>query len=308
MLNIYHLRYALEIAKTGSIKNAAENLYMAQPNLSRAIKELENSLGITIFERTSKGVIPTADGEKFLIRARNILKEVDEVQDLFSKKKNLSIFSITVPRASYISKAFTEFSKKVSADTDTEIFYSESNSLKAINNVIYEDYKLAIVRYNERDEQFFKDMLEEKGLKGEMIARFSMKVVFSEQSKLTLESDITPQILSPYIECSYGDKFIPTLSSEEAREKARLSTSKRIIYLSERAGLFDLLAENHQTFARCSSLTSDTLKRYGLVQKECEEEKEVYKDFLVYKKDYHLTDLDKDFITELCASRRKYLN
>ena len=62
MLNIYHLRYALEIAKTGSIKNAAENLFMAQPNLSRAIKELENSLGITIIERTSKGVIPTADG------------------------------------------------------------------------------------------------------------------------------------------------------------------------------------------------------------------------------------------------------
>ena len=88
MLNIYHLRYALEIEKTGSIKNAAENLFMAQPNLSRSIKELENSLGIVIFERTSKGVIPTADGEKFLIRARNILKQVDEVQDLFSKKKN----------------------------------------------------------------------------------------------------------------------------------------------------------------------------------------------------------------------------
>jgi len=307
-LNVFHLRYAVEIAKTGSIKNAADNLFMAQPNLSRSIKELENSLGITIFERTSKGVIPTPDGERFLIYARSILKQVYEVQDLFSKKRNRSIFSITVPRASYISKAFTEFSKKLNAETDTEIFYSESNSLKAINNIVYEDYKLAVVRYNECDEQFFKDMLEEKGLKGEMIARFSMKVVFSEQSKLTLEKNITPQVLSQYIECSYGDRFIPTLSGEEARERARLSTSKRVIYLSERAGLFDLLAENHQTFARCSSLTSDILKRYGLVQRECEEAKEIYKDFLVYKKDYRLTDLDKDFITELCSSRRKYIN
>ena len=307
MLNIYHLRYALEIAKTGSIKNAAENLFMAQPNLSRAIKELENSLGITIFERTSKGVIPTADGEKFLIRARNILKEVDAVQDLFSKKKNLSIFSITVPRASYISKAFTEFSKNLNAEADTEIFYTESNSLKAINNIVYEDYKLAIVRYNEVDEQYFKDMLEEKGLKGEIIARFSMKVVFSKQSPLANELSLTPALLSEYIECSYGDRFIPTLSAEEAREKAKLSMAKRVIYLSERAGLFDLLAENHQTFARCSSLTDEALKRYGLIQRECEDEKEVYKDFLVYKKDYRLSELDKDFITQLCNSRRKYI-
>ncbi len=307
MLNIYHLRYALEIAKTGSIKNAAENLFMAQPNLSRAIKELENSLGITIFERTSKGVIPTADGEKFLIRARNILKEVDAVQDLFSKKKNLSIFSITVPRASYISKAFTEFSKNLNAEADTEIFYTESNSLKAINNIVYEDYKLAIVRYNEVDEQYFKDMLEEKGLKGEIIARFSMKVVFSKQSPLANEQNLTPALLSEYIECSYGDRFIPTLSAEEAREKAKLSMAKRVIYLSERAGLFDLLAENHQTFARCSSLTDEALKRYGLIQRECEDEKEVYKDFLVYKKDYRLSELDKDFITQLCNSRRKYI-
>ena len=307
MLNIYHLRYALEIEKTGSIKNAAENLFMAQPNLSRSIKELENSLGIVIFERTSKGVIPTADGEKFLIRARNILKQVDEVQDLFSKKKNLSIFSITVPRASYISKAFTEFSKKLNAEAATEIFYTESNSLKAINNIVYEDYKLAVVRYNELDEQYFKDMLEEKGLKGELIARFSMKVVFSKQSSLANEQNLTPAILSEYIECSYGDKFIPSLSAEEAREKARLSTSKHVIYLSERAGLFDLLAENPQTFTRCSSLTDETLKRYGLIQQECEEEREVYKDFLVYKKDYRLSDLDKEFITELCNSRRKYI-
>ena len=60
-----------------------------------------------------------------------------------------------------------------------------------------------------------------------------------------------------------------------------------------------MLAENHQTFARCSSLTDEALKRYGLIQRECEDEKEVYKDFLVYKKDYRLSELDKDFITQL---------
>ena len=122
-MNVYHLRYALEIAKTGSIKNAAENLYMAQPNLSRAIKELENSIGITIFERTTKGGIPTADGKKFLEHAQKIVSQVEEVQNLFNKRRGLSVFSITVPRASYISNAFTEFSKKsASADADLDSY------------------------------------------------------------------------------------------------------------------------------------------------------------------------------------------
>ena len=54
-MNITHLRYAVEIAKTGSITQAAENLFMSQPNLSKAIKEFENSLGFVVFKRTSKG-------------------------------------------------------------------------------------------------------------------------------------------------------------------------------------------------------------------------------------------------------------
>ena len=80
-MNIMHLKYAIEISKTGSINKAAENLYMAQPNLSRAIKELEASLGITVFDRTPKGMIPTPDGEKLLQYAKKILSEVDELED-----------------------------------------------------------------------------------------------------------------------------------------------------------------------------------------------------------------------------------
>ncbi|MBR3864539.1 MAG: LysR family transcriptional regulator [Clostridia bacterium] len=306
-MNIYHLRYALEIAKTGSIKNAAENLYMAQPNLSRAIKELENSIGITIFERTTKGVIPTADGKKFLQHAKKIVSQVEEVQNLFNKRRGLSIFSITVPRASYISNAFTEFSKNLNQEKLTEIFYCESNPLKAINNLVYEDYKLAILRYNERDEEYFKELLEEKGLKGEMIARFGMKLVFSANSELASLEKITLDNLSQFIECSYGDQFIPSLTEEEAREVNRMGESKRIIYLTGRASMFDLLSENNQTFARCSPITDSMLKRYNLVQVDLEGQNDIYKDFLVYKKDYKLSELDKNFITELCNSRRKYL-
>jgi DNA-binding transcriptional LysR family regulator len=62
-MNTLYFRYAVEIEKTGSISKAAENLFMAQPNLSKAIKELEENLNIKIFERTSRGVMPTLRGK-----------------------------------------------------------------------------------------------------------------------------------------------------------------------------------------------------------------------------------------------------
>ena len=61
-MNLTHLKYAVEVEKTGSITRAADNLFMGQPNLSKAIKELEQQVGIAIFRRTSRGVAPTRKG------------------------------------------------------------------------------------------------------------------------------------------------------------------------------------------------------------------------------------------------------
>ena len=61
-MNLTYLKYVVEVEKSGSITGAAQNLYMGQPNLSKAIKELENDIGITLFKRTAKGVVPTRQG------------------------------------------------------------------------------------------------------------------------------------------------------------------------------------------------------------------------------------------------------
>lgn len=86
-MNILHFKYAVEIAKTKSISKAAENLYMGQPNLSRAIKELEENLGITIFNRTTKGISITPEGEQFLQYAKRIIAQVNEVEEIYKKGK-----------------------------------------------------------------------------------------------------------------------------------------------------------------------------------------------------------------------------
>ena len=74
-MNLVHLKYAVEVAETGSINKASEKLYVSQPNLSRAIKELEASLGVTIFDRSAKGMVLTPDGEVFVRYARSITIE-----------------------------------------------------------------------------------------------------------------------------------------------------------------------------------------------------------------------------------------
>ena len=83
--NIQHLKYAVEVEKMGSISRAAENLYMSQPHLSKAIKALEDSLDIALFNRTPAGMVPTKKGREFLIYAKSILAQVEEMESLYKQ-------------------------------------------------------------------------------------------------------------------------------------------------------------------------------------------------------------------------------
>ena len=161
-MNILHLKYAYEVARTGSLGKASEKLFVAVPNLSRSIKELEADLGIVIFDRTQKGMRLTAQGEEFIGYAKRILGQIDEMEQLYrgtaSKKQR---FSISVPRASYIAEAFAEFSKTLSKG-DAELFYKETNSQRTIKNILEHDYQLGILRYAATYDVYFKTMLEEK--------------------------------------------------------------------------------------------------------------------------------------------------
>ena len=141
-MNILHMKYAVEVAKLGSLNKAAENLMIATPNISRSIKELEADLGITIFQRSANGVVLTPDGEEFLDYATDILNRIDKMEQSYrdgSHKKRK--FFISVPRACYISAALAEFSKRI-GNADVEIYYKETNSKKTINKVLTNGYRL----------------------------------------------------------------------------------------------------------------------------------------------------------------------
>ncbi len=306
-MNILHMKYAIEVARLGSLNKAAETLLIAQPNISRSIKELEADLGITIFNRSAKGMELTPEGEEFVAYAQSILKQIDEVELLYKKgSPKKQRFSISVPRACYISEAFAEFSKCISGDP-AEIFYKETNSQRTINNVLNRDYKLGIIRYAENYDKFFKAMLEEKGLSYEMVAEFSYVLIMSRDNPLANKEVITFDDLPPYIEIAHADPYVPSLPLSKVVKEELPDNIDRRIFIFERASQFDLLSENPETFMWVSPASQKILDRYGLVQKRCVDNEKTYKDVLIYRDGYKLTKLDKQFITELCESRRKHL-
>lgn len=306
-MNILHMKYAVEVARAGSLNKAAQALLIAQPNLSRSIKELEADLGIVIFDRSAKGMMLTPEGQEFIGYAKNILSQIDLVENMYKDTAApKQRFSISVPRASYISEAFARFSCQIS-DQSAELFYKETNSQRTIRNLLEHDFRLGIIRYAENYDQYFRAMLDEKELNYEIICEFSYQLVMRHDHPLAQKEDITFEDLRPYIEIAHADPYVPSLPLSKVVKEELPDNIDRRIFIYERASQFDLLSENPHTFMWVSPVPQKLLDRYGLVQRKCAKNQKVYRDVLIYRKGYRLTALDSAFITELCMARRKYL-
>ncbi len=308
-MNILHMKYAVEIAETNSINKAAERLFVGQPNLSRAIKELEAGLGITIFERSSKGMTLTPDGETFIRYAKSVLKQIDNIKTMFSNnRQQKKRFSISVPRASYIADAFVEFSKALPKDEEIEVFYKETNSMRTIKNIVDEDYKLGVVRYAENFDKYYNAMIEEKKLTCETICEFKYVLLMSRDCALASKENISYEDLKDYIEVAHADPYVPSLSFAEVKKEELPDNSSRRIFLFERASQFELLARNPECFMWVSPTPEGLKARHNLVERPCSENERVYRDVLIHRKDYTLSPLDDLFIEYVTDAKRKIVD
>ncbi len=306
-MNILHMKYAVEVAKAGSLSKASETLLIAQPNISRSIKELENDLGITIFERSAKGMFLTHDGEVFMNYAKSIISQIEAVEKFYKESTPDKLrFSISVPRASYISEAFAQFSKRINSSS-CEVFYNETNSRRAIENILNNDYGLGIIRYAANHDESFKTILEEKGLNYELVTQFTYQLIMSKSHPLAERESISLNDLKDYIEIAHADPYVPSLTLSKVLKEEQATGGDRKIYVFERASQFELLSENNETFMWISPVPTKMLERYNLIQRPCAENERLYKDMLIYRNGYTLSTLDKEFITILIQTRRQYL-
>lgn len=303
-MNIVHLKYAIMVADLGSISKASEKLYIAQPNISRAIKELENDLNITIFDRDSKGMVLTPEGGRFITYGKRVLAQIDEMEKMFKETKKKDVFSISVPRSSYISEAFVEFSKSVNRN-NVELLYRETNAYRVLNTVINEGYKLGIIRYSKTYEAYFKSFFERKDLKYELLNSFKYVLAFSKDSVLATKEKITFDDLKGLIQITHADPYVPSLPMSEVAKEEINSETNKTIYVFERATQFALLENNKDTFMWVSPIPEYLLNKYNLIQKECIDNKKEYNDILIYRSTYVLNSLDKLFIAKVNESKER---
>lgn len=305
-MNMLHVRYAVEVAATGSINRAAENLFIAQPNLSRCIRALEKDLGIAIFERSAKGMELTPEGMEFIGYARKLLSEIEALEEHYRTGVPLKKrFSISVPRSCYVAEAFSHFSRSIGGEP-VEIFYKETNSSRAIKNILESNYKLGIIRYAEKHDAKFRQMLEEKGLAYEVVSRFRYRLLTSRKSPLCALDEVHFSDLTPYIEIVHGDPYVPSMSTVQVRKEELPDNVERRIYVFERSAQFDVLSGNYETFMWVSPVPERFLEGYELVQRTSPDNQKIYQDVLIYPKDYRLTDLDRAFLRELEIIRDRY--
>ena len=309
-MNTLHFRYAVEIEKTRSITQAAENLYMAQPNLSKAIKELESTLGIIIFRRTSKGVIPTDQGVKFLGYAKQILMQIDNMESIHSPDSSkISKIRVSVPRTGYISKAFSAYIAEMDNPDDMEVYFCETNSLRTIENVRENSYNFGVIRFNEAHEKYFADFLEEKNLESELLWEFHMLAVMSSEHPASALENISYSMLSSeYTELAQGDDAVPYVSG--AVEKLFASNRPadipvKKVYMYDRGSALDFLLTVPRSFMLDSPVPESLCGKYGLVQRKCSFPDNNFKDIIIYSKEHKLSEKELKLINKFYEVRNE---
>lgn len=294
------MKYAVEVARLGSISKASEVLNLAQPNISRAIKDLEADIGIVIFDRKAKGMELTPDGKQFIAKAQSILGQIDELKHYYSdgapKKKR---FSLSAPRAAYIADAFARFSCSIDENTLDAVF-DETDTYNTIKKVLTSDCKLGIIRYDEAADGYFAEMLEKNSLAYETVASFRYSIIASKSSVLASKDEVFEADLKNLIQITHKSPYEATLSASEGNKPEMRVRADRCIYVLDTAAQFEILSENPETFMWVSPVPDALLERFGLVQFKCVDcGRKSYKDVLIYNKKYKFSELDMVFIERL---------
>ena len=147
-------------------------------------------------------------------------------------------------------------------------------------------------------------MLDEKDMCYELITEFSYSLIMSRKNPLSEKSAISFDDLKGYIEIAHADPYVPSMPLSKVVKEELPDNIERRIFIFERASQFDLLEKNNETFMWVSPVPQSLLDKYGLVQKKCVQNEKIYKDVLIYKKGYKLTDLDKRFIEEVSKAKK----
>ncbi|MBQ3919465.1 MAG: LysR family transcriptional regulator [Oscillospiraceae bacterium] len=304
-MTLQQIKYALVIAEAGSLNRAAEILYISQPSLSSAVRELESDTGITIFMRTSRGVTPTAEGEEFLSYARQVYQQYELLTDRYTGKgSHKRRFGVSAQHYSFAVDAFVKTVKQY--DTlKFEFALRETKTMDVITDVGSSKSEIGIIYKSSYNEKVIDKMLKVNDLEFTSLIRCRAYVYVWKDHPLAGEKSISfEQLLDyPCLVFEQGDS-VPGFFAEEILSDKEYP---RLIRTTDRATNLNLMI-GLNAFTLCSGIISEELNGsdYSMIPfREDDENRNIVMDIgYITKKQTLRSDIAENYI----ANIKEFLN
>ena len=294
-MNITELRYLVAIMECGSVSAAAKQLYAAQPNVSKALKNLEEEYHIRIFERSSTGMIPTEQGRHFIEQAERVLREVSRLdQSVQEEQARCAELRVIIPHATYASYAAVDYLEQAASLERLHVHIREGGSMEALDFVLRRGYHLALLRYAIEDDEHYTHYCTRRGLKMEPVMDFEYALLTNRDGPLAKHEVRDLAQLDKYLEILHDDFQLP---GEDGGDGVRWHVNPgRRIHVYERCSQFSILQRLPTAYMWASPMPGKALEQYHLVLKPCPAQRQRMRDVLVYPDKGSLRTEEQTFV------------
>ena len=238
-MTLQQLRYVTTIANIGSISEAAKRLFVSQPSLTKAIKELEKEMGITIFDRTNKGITVSKEGERFLGYARQVLEQAALLEEQYkSQSGGKKQFSVSTQHYSFAVNAFVELLKGAEID-QYDVSLRETQTYEIIDDVAHMKSEIGLLYYNDFNRPVLEKLIHTNELTFTELFTAHPHIFIGKTHPLAHKEVVSMDELEeyPYISFEQGDHNSFYFSEEIFSTVVR----PKHIRVRDRASLFSLL-------------------------------------------------------------------
>ena len=305
-MTIQQLKYIIGVSETGSINKAAEILYVSQPSLTAAIKDVENEFNITIFNRSSKGITLTSEGKEFIQYGRQIYAQYDNLLERFGdagKSKRKKHFAVSTQHYSFAVKSFVEMVKKFDT-AEYEFAINETRTLAIIEDVSTGRSEIGILFLSDFNRKAMTKLFNSNDLVFEKLITCDAYVYLWKKHPLAKEKSISFEQLKDYPCLSFDQNA--SSAFYYAEEILTENEYPKMIKTTDRATNLNLMV-GLNAYTLCSGIICQELNGGDFVAVPFEPDRENKNSKMeigyVIKKNIILSQTGEDYLNEL----KKYL-
>lgn len=280
-MTLQQLKYIITVADTGTITEAANKLYISQPSLTNAIRELEKEMNIVIFNRTNKGISLSKEGEIFLGYARQVLEQAAILEDKYkSGNGGKKQFCVSTQHYSFAVNAFVDLIKEYGQD-EYDFSLRETQTYEIIEDVARMRSEIGILFLNDFNEKVLMKILKSHDLEFNQLFVAKPHVFISRKHPLAEKNVITNEELElyPYLSFEQGEHNSFYFSEEIFSSSER----KKNIRVRDRATLFNLLI-GLNGYTVCSGVIDKKLNGKDIIAVPLEDESDMRIGYITHKK------------------------